>query len=39
MPFTKTKGGKYKSTSGRLYSKRQLAMYHATNGFKNRRKK
>lgn len=39
MPFTKAKGGKYKSKSGRLYSKKQLKLYYATNGFKNRSKK
>jgi hypothetical protein len=38
MPFKKTKGGKYKSNSGRLYTKKQLAMYYATNGFKNKKK-
>jgi hypothetical protein len=39
MPFTKTKGGKYKSKSGRKYTKKQVALYYATNGFKKRSKK
>jgi len=36
MPFTKTKGGKYKSKSGRKYTKKQVALYYATNGFKKK---
>lgn len=39
MPFTKTKGGKYKSPSGRTFSKKQVALYYATNGFKDKSKK
>jgi hypothetical protein len=45
MPFTKiTTGknkGKYKSPSGRIFTKKQVALYHATDGFKKkvRRKK
>jgi hypothetical protein len=39
MPFTKTKGGKYKSKSGRKYSRKQVALYYATDGFKKRRSK
>jgi len=41
MPFTKTKGGKYKSPSGRTYTARQVRAYYATNGWKRktRRKK
>jgi hypothetical protein len=38
MPFTKiTRGksrGKYKSPSGRVFSKKQVILYHATKGFK-----
>lgn len=40
MPFTKiTSGkdkGKYKSPSGRKWSKKQVIAYYATNGFKNK---
>lgn len=36
MPFTKTSGGKYRSPSGRLFTKKQVALYHATNGFKKK---
>lgn len=41
MPFTKIKGGKYRSPSGRKFTKKQVALYYATNGFKKkpRRKK
>jgi hypothetical protein len=34
MPFTKTKDGKYTSKSGRKYSRKQVALYYATDGFK-----
>ena len=34
MPFKKTSGGKYKSPSGRTYTKRQVKAYYATGGFK-----
>ena len=41
MPFKKIKGGKYKSPSGRKYTKKQVVAYYATGGFKRkvRRKK
>ena len=42
MPFKKiTHGknkGKYKSESGKIYTKKQVRAYYATNGFKNIRK-
>ena len=34
MPFRKLKHGKYVSPSGRKFTKRQVAMYYATGGFK-----
>ena len=34
MPFKKTKGGKYKSPSGRTFTKKQVKAYYATGGFK-----
>lgn len=34
MPFKKTKGGKYKSPSGKTYTKEQVKAYYATDGFK-----
>ena len=36
MPFTKTSNGKYKSPSGRTFTKKQVAMYYATSGFKRK---
>lgn len=39
MPFTKVGKDKYKSPSGRTFSKKQVAMYYATNGFKNKGKR
>lgn len=36
MPFRKTKGGKYKSPSGRTFTKRQVRAYYATKGFKRK---
>lgn len=43
MPFTKiTKGkdkGKYKSSSGCVWTKKQVIAYHATDGFKKKSKK
>jgi len=43
MPFKKiTHGknkGKYKSPKGRVYTKKQVSAYHASNGWKNKRKK
>jgi hypothetical protein len=42
MPFKKIKGGKnkgkYKSPSGRVFTKKQVVAYHATKGFTKRRK-
>ncbi len=34
MPFKKTAKGKYRSPSGRTFSKKQVALYYATGGFK-----
>ncbi len=34
MPFTKTGPNTYKSPSGRKFTKKQVKMYYATNGFK-----
>ena len=39
MPFKKTKGGKYKSPSGKTFTKKQVALYYATEGFKKKPKK
>ncbi len=43
MPFIKiTRGknrGKYRSPSGRIYTRRQVIAYHASNGFKHVRRK
>lgn len=36
MPFTKTSNGKYKSPSGRVFTKKQVKAYYATNGFKKK---
>lgn len=36
MPFRKTKGGKYKSPSGRTFTKAQVRAYYATKGFKKK---
>jgi hypothetical protein len=38
MPFTKV-GNKYRSDSGKIYTKKQLKLYYATNGFKKKPKK
>lgn len=38
MPFTKQKNGKYKSPSGRSFTKKQVELYYATNGFKDKPK-
>ncbi len=35
MPFTKIGPNKYTSPSGRKFTKKQVSMYYATNGFKN----
>lgn len=34
MPFSKQKNGKYKSPSGRVFTKKQVVAYYATDGFK-----
>lgn len=39
MPFKKNKKGTYTSPSGREYSKKQVALYHANNGFPKKKKK
>jgi hypothetical protein len=39
MPFVSTGNGKYKSPSGRIFNKKQVALYYATNGFKDKPKK
>lgn len=39
MPFRKVKGGKYKSPSGRTYSKKQVRLYYASKGTWRKRKK
>ena len=43
MPFTKISSGKdkgkYKSPSGRKFSKKQVAAYYATNGFSKKTEK
>ena len=33
MPFQKVSGGKFKSPSGKTYTKKQVALYYAGNGF------
>jgi len=38
MPFKKAKGGGYKSPSGRKFTKKQVALYYATGGFKKKAK-
>ena len=39
MPFKKTSGDKYKSPSGKTYTKKQVKMYYATEGFKKSKTK
>lgn len=39
MPFTKIGSNKYKSPSGRTFTKKQVELYYATNGFKDIKKK
>lgn len=34
VPFKKTGQNRYKSPSGKTYTKRQVQAYYATNGFK-----
>lgn len=38
VPFSKTGKNRYKSPSGRTFTKKQVALYYATKGFKNRPK-
>jgi len=38
MPFKKV-GSKYKSPSGKTFTKKQVALYYATGGFKKKSKK
>lgn len=38
MPFKKVKG-KYKSPSGKTFTKKQVALYYATDGFKKKPKR
>jgi len=38
MPFKKQSNGKYKSPSGRTFTKNQVKMYYATDGFKKKPK-
>lgn len=39
MPFTKVSDNKYKSPSGRTFTKKQVQAYYASNGFKDKPKK
>ena len=39
MPFTKIGPDKYKSPSGKIYTKKQVNLYYATNGFTKKPKK
>lgn len=36
MPFKKIGPNKYRSPSGRKFTKKQVQMYYATNGFKKK---
>jgi hypothetical protein len=38
MPFKKVSGNRYKSPSGKTFTKKQVALYYATNGFKRKPK-
>lgn len=38
MPFTKVGKNKYKSPSGKTFTKKQVQMYYATDGFKKKPK-
>lgn len=38
MPFKKQSNGKYKSPSERTFTKKQVAMYYATDGFSKKPK-
>lgn len=39
MPFVKVGKNKYKSPSGRVFTERQVKLYYATNGFKDKKRK
>lgn len=39
MPFKKIASNKYKSPSGRIFTKKQVKMYYATHGFKTIKRK
>jgi len=39
MPFKKVGPNKYKSPSGRTFTKKQVVAYYATDGFKHKPKK
>jgi len=39
VPFKKTGKNTYKSPSGRKFTKKQVALYYATDGFKDRKKR
>lgn len=39
MPFKKISKNKYKSPSGRTFTKNQVKAYYATDGFKKTKKK
>jgi hypothetical protein len=39
MPFTKVRGGGYKSPSGRKFTKKQVRFYYATKGTFKRTKR
>jgi|TARA_R110000751_G_scaffold173181_1_gene279551 hypothetical protein len=38
MPFKKVSKNKYTSPSGKKYSKKQVKMYYATDGFKKKKR-
>ena len=39
MPFSRVGPKRYKSPSGRTFTKKQVAMYYATDGFKKKKRK
>ena len=39
MPFSRVGPNRYKSPSGRTFTKKQVAMYYATDGFKKKKRK
>lgn len=39
MPFKKIGLNKYRSPSGKVFTKKQVALYYATEGFKKKPKK